>query len=61
MGDLKEIDFASEKDGFQTYNKGEEGQGYDENKQKRLQDSLGNLLPETIYFFNEEVIPNLPD
>jgi hypothetical protein len=61
MGDLKEIDFASEKDGFQTYTKGEEGQGYDENKQKRLQDSLGNLLPETIYFFNEEVIPNLPD
>jgi len=61
MGDLKEIDFASEKDGFQTYTKGEEGQGYDENKQKRLQDSLGNLLPEIIYFFNEEVIPNLPD
>jgi len=61
MGDLKEIDFASEKDGFQTYTKGEKGQGYDENKQKRLQDSLGNLLPETIYFFNEEVIPNLPD
>lgn len=61
MGDIKEIDFVSDEDDFQTYNKGEEGQGYDKTKETRLQDSLGNLLPETIHFFNEEVIPNLPD
>jgi hypothetical protein len=57
--ELTEIDFVLEEDSFQTYDSDDEFAGYDESKEKRLQDELGNDIHQVKYFFQEEVIPNL--
>ena len=57
--ELTEIDFVLEQDSFQTYDSDDEFAGYDESKEKRLQDELGNDIHQVKYFFQEEVIPNL--
>jgi len=57
--ELTEIDFVLDQDTFQTYDSEDEFAGYDESKEKRLQDELGNDIHQVKYFFQEEVIPNL--
>ncbi len=60
-GDLMEIDFVLDTDGFQTYDSQDDIAGYDEEKEVRLQLELGNDIHQVKYFFQEEVIPNLMD
>ena len=58
-GNLTEIDFTLDQDSFQTYDSDDEFAGYDESKEKRVQDELGNDIHQVKYFFQEEVIPSL--
>ena len=60
-GKLTEIDFVLESNGFQTYDSDDEFAGYDEKKEVRLQNELGNDIHQVKYFFQEEVITNLMD
>ena len=60
-GKLTEIDFVLESNGFQTYDSNDEFDGYDEKKEFRLQNELGNDIHQVKYFFQEEVIINLMD
>ena len=60
-GKLTEIDFVLESNGFQTYDSDDEFAGYDEGKEVRLQNKLGNDIHQVKYFFQEEVIINLMD
>ena len=60
-GKLTEIDFVLESNGFQTYDSDDEFAGYDEKKEVRLQNELGNDIHQVKYFFQEEVIINLMD
>jgi len=58
---LTEIDFVLDQD-LQTYDSDDEFAGYDEEKERRLQDEMGNKdLSQVKYFFMEEVIPHLGD
>jgi hypothetical protein len=57
--ELTEIDFVLDNDMFQTYDSNDEFAGYDESKEKRVQDELGNDIHQVKYFFQEEVIPSL--
>jgi len=57
-GKLTEIDFVLDNDSLQSYDLDDEG-GYDEEKEVRLQNELGNDLHQAKYFFQEEVIPSL--
>jgi hypothetical protein len=59
--DLTEIDFILDKDMFQTYDSSDEFAEYDESKEVRLQNELGNDIHQVKFFFQEEVIPNLVD
>jgi len=59
--ELTEIDFVLDNDMFQTYDSNDEFAGYDESKEKRVQDELGNDIYQVKYFFQEDVIPNLVD
>jgi len=58
---LTEIDFVLESNGFQTYDSDDEFAEYDEKKEVRLQNELGNDIHQVKYFFQEEVIINLMD
>jgi hypothetical protein len=58
---LTEIDFVLESNGFQTYDSNDEFDGYDEKKEFRLQNELGDDIHQVKYFFQEEVIINLMD
>jgi len=58
---LTEIDFVLESNGFQTYDSDDEFAGYDEKKEVRLQNELGDDIHQVKYFFQEEVIINLMD
>jgi hypothetical protein len=60
-GNLTEIDFVLDTDGFQTYDSNDEFAGYDESKENRLQFEVGDDIHQVKYFFQEEVIPNLMD
>jgi len=60
-GKLTEIDFVLESNGFQTYDSDDEFAGYDEKKEIRLQNELGDDIHQVKYFFQEEVIINLMD
>ena len=60
-GKLTEIDFVLESKGFQTYDSDDEFAGYDEKKEVRLQNDLGDDIHQVKYFFQEEVIINLMD
>jgi hypothetical protein len=60
-GKLTEIDFVLESNGFQTYDSDDEFAGYDEKKEIRLQNELGDDIHQVKYFFQEEVITNLMD
>ena len=60
-GKLTEIDFVLESIGFQTYDSNDEFDGYDEKKEFRLQNELGDDIHQVKYFFQEEVIINLMD
>ena len=60
-GKLTEIDFVLESNGFQTYDSDDEFAGYDEKKEVRLQNELGDDIHQVKYFFQEEVITNLMD
>ena len=60
-GKLTEIDFVLESNGYQTYDSDDEFAGYDEKKEVRLQNELGNDIHQVKYFFQEEVIINLMD
>ena len=60
-GKLTEIDFVLESNGFQTYDFDDEFAGYDEKKEVRLQNELGDDIHQVKYFFQEEVITNLMD
>ena len=60
-GKLTEIDFVLESNGFQTYDSNDEFDGYDEKKEFRLQNELGDDIHQVKYFFQEEVIINLMD
>ena len=57
--ELTEIDFILDTDSFQTYDSNDEFAGYDESKETRLQNELGNDIHQVKYFFQEEVIPSL--
>jgi hypothetical protein len=57
-GKLTEIDFVLDNDSLQSYDLDDED-GYDEEKEVRLQNELGNDLHQAKYFFQEEVIPIL--
>jgi hypothetical protein len=50
-----------DQDSFQTYDSNDETATYDEGKELRLQNELGNDIHQVKYFFQEEVIPNLMD
>jgi hypothetical protein len=58
---ITEIDFVLDQDSFQTYDSDDETAGYDESKEKRLQNELGKDINQVKYFFETEVIPNLTD
>lgn len=58
---LTEIDFVLESNGYQTYDSDDEFAGYDEKKEIRLQNELGDDIHQVKYFFQEEVITNLMD
>lgn len=58
-GILTEIDFVLDQDTFQTYDSNDETAAYDEGKELRLQNELGNDIHQVKYFFQEEVIPSL--
>jgi hypothetical protein len=58
---LTEIDFVLESNGYQTYDSDDEFAGYDEKKEIRLQNELGEDIHQVKYFFQEEVITNLMD
>jgi len=58
---LTEIDFIMDYDALQSYNEDDEMGGYDEGREVRLQNELGNDTHQVKYFFQEEVIPNLMD
>ena len=60
-GKLTDIDFVLESNGFQTYDSDDEFAGYDEKKEVRLQNELGDDIHQVKYFFQEEVIINLMD
>ena len=60
-GKITEIDFVLESNGFQSYDSSDEFAGYDEEKEVRLQDVLGNDLHQVKYFLQEEVISDLMD
>ena len=60
-GKLIDIDFVLESNGFQTYDSDDEFAGYDEKKEVRLQNELGDDIHQVKYFFQEEVITNLMD
>lgn len=60
-GKLTEIDFIKDYDALQSYDLDDEMGGYDEGKEVRLQNELGNDIHQVKYFFQEEVIPNLMD
>ena len=60
-GKLTEIDFVLESNGYQTYDSDDEFAGYDEKKEVRLQNELGDDIHQVKYFFQEEVITNLMD
>jgi hypothetical protein len=60
-GKLTEIDFVLESNGYQTYDSDDEFAGYDEKKEIRLQNELGEDIHQVKYFFQEEVITNLMD
>ena len=46
---------------FQSYDSNDEFASYDESKEVRLQNELGNDIHQVKYFFQEEVVPNLID
>jgi hypothetical protein len=50
-----------ESNGYQTYDSDDEFAGYDEKKEIRLQNELGEDIHQVKYFFQEEVITNLMD
>jgi len=50
-----------ESNGFQSYDSNDELGRYDEEKEVRLQDVLGNDLHQVKYFLQEEVISDLMD
>jgi hypothetical protein len=58
-GKLTEMDFIKDYDALQSYDEDDEMGGYDEGREVRLQNELGNDLHQAKYFFQEEVIPNL--
>ena len=58
-GKLTEMDFIKDYDSLQSYDEDDEMGGYDEGREVRLQNELGNDLHQAKYFFQEEVIPNL--
>jgi hypothetical protein len=58
-GILTEIDFVLDQDTFQTYDSNDETAAYDEGKELRLQNELGNDIHQVKYFFQEEVISSL--
>jgi hypothetical protein len=58
-GKLTEMDFIKDYDALQSYDLDDEMGGYDEGKEVRLQNELGNDLHQVKYFFQEEVIPGL--
>jgi hypothetical protein len=58
-GKLTEMDFIKDYDALQSYDEDDEMGGYDEGKEVRLQNELGNDLHQAKYFFQEEVIPSL--
>jgi hypothetical protein len=60
-GKLTEMDFIKDYDALQSYDEDDEMGGYDEGKEVRLQNELGNDIHQVKYFFQEEVIPNLMD
>ena len=60
-GKLTEIDFVLESNGYQTYDSDDEFARYDEKKEVRLQNELGDDIHQVKYFFQEEVIINLMD
>lgn len=58
-GNLTEIDFISEQTTFSTYNLDDNDKNINQQKEKRLQESLGKLIHQVKFFFEEEVIPEL--
>ena len=54
-----EFDFISDQTMFNTYDIDDESTVNKEFKEKRLQDSLGKMVHQVKYFFEEEVIPYL--
>ena len=58
---LTEIDFIMDYDALQSYDEDDEMGGYDEGREVRLQNELGNDIHQVKYFFQEEVIPHLID
>jgi hypothetical protein len=58
-GKLTEMDFVLDNDSLQSYDLDDEMGGYDEGREVRLQNELGNDLHQVKYFFQEEVIPSL--
>jgi hypothetical protein len=60
-GKLTEMDFIKDYDALQSYDEDDEMGGYDEGREVRLQNELGNDLHQVKYFFQEEVIPYLTD
>jgi hypothetical protein len=60
-GKLTEIDFIKDYDALQSYDLDDEMGGYDEGREVRLQNELGDDIHQVKYFFQEEVIINLMD
>jgi hypothetical protein len=58
---LTEIDFIMDYDALQSYNEDDEMGGYDEGREVRLQNELGNDIHQVKYFFENEVVINLHD
>jgi hypothetical protein len=58
-GNLTEIDFISEQTTFSTYNLDDNDNNINQQKEKRLQETLGKLIHQVKFFFEEEVIPEL--
>jgi hypothetical protein len=59
--EITEIDFIMDYDALQSYDEDDEMGGYDEGREVRLQNELGNNIHQVKFFFQEEVIPNLID
>jgi hypothetical protein len=58
-GYLTDFDFISDQTMFYHYDSTKTTDIEDRPKEKRLQDSLGNLIHEVKFFFEDEIIPSL--